>query len=353
MNRGAKIKQARESRGYSQSELATLLGVPQAAMSRMENQEMISDDMIKQLCDVLDYPAAYFDKDPFKAGERSSMHYRKRASLKVRDMIKFDSRISSIAQAIDALLDSIEIPEMDIPAIAPTDGMSPSEIAYKIRQLLNLGLEPVDRIVHVLERHGIIVYFIRLEGESSEKIDGLTINTPKGYPLIIVNEDVPNDRKRFTLAHELGHWVMHTRCPESNEIHDDVQEMQANQFAAEFLMPMMRCKSDFFDLKMRDLPMMKRKWLVSKHAIIHRAKELGCISESTAQYYYITLGRNGERKQETVWVDCDIPVVVQKLMSLHRNALHYSDADLANIMGLYPRQVIDANSNSPKLKLSL
>ena len=353
MNRGLKIKQARESRGYSQAELARLVGMPQAALSRLENQEKVSDEIIAQMSEVLDYPKSFFDKEPFKASEVSSMHFRKRASMRVKDLMKFDHRISAIAQAIDALLDSVEIPELDIPAIAPSETMLPDEIAYKIRQFLNLELGSVSRIVHVLERHGVIVYFIKLEEGVSEKLDGLTINTPKGYPLIIINDNFPNDRKRFTLAHELGHLVMHTRIVESEVISDDDKESQANQFAAEFLMPRVRCVSEFYDLKMRDLPLMKRRWLVSKHAIIHRAQELQCITPQTAQYYYITLGRNGESKQETVWVDCDRPVIVNKLLALHRNALQYTDKDLENIMGLYPRQIVEDDTDSPKIKLSL
>ena len=132
---------------------------------------------------------------------------------------------------------------------------------------------------------------------------------------------------------------MHTRIVESEVISDDDKESQANQFAAEFLM--------------RDLPLMKRRWLVSKHAIIHRAQEMQCITPQTAQYYYITLSRNGESKQETVWVDCDRPVIVNKLLSLHRNALQYTDKDLENIMGLYPRQIVEDDPDSPKIKLSL
>lgn len=353
MNRGLKIRQARESRGYSQAELARLTGMPQAALSRLENQEKVSDEIIAQMSEVLDYPKAFFDKEPFKASEVSSMHYRKRASMKVKDLMKFDHRISAIAQAIDALLDAVEIPDFDIPAMAPSLTMRPDEIAFKIRQFLDLGLEPLARIVHVLERHGIIVYFIRLEEGASEKLDGLTINTPKGYPLIIINDAFPNDRKRFTLAHEMGHLVMHTRIVESAVVSDDDKEDEANQFAAEFLMPRVCCAKEFYDLKLRDLPFLKRRWLVSKHAIIHHAQEMQCITPQTAQYYYITLSRNGESKNETVWVDCDRPVIVNKLLALHRNALQYTDKDLENIMGLYPRQIADCDSDSPKIKLSL
>ena len=49
-------------------------------------------------------------------------------------------------------------------------------------------------------------------------------------PLFFVNENLPGDRLRWTLAHEVGHAVMH-RNPTG-----DV-EGEANRFASEFLMP--------------------------------------------------------------------------------------------------------------------
>ena len=45
-----------------------------------------------------------------------------------------------------------------------------------------------------------------------------------------MNSDMPGDRHRFNLAHELGHALMHRHS--TGEC-----ESEANRFAAEFLMP--------------------------------------------------------------------------------------------------------------------
>ncbi|WP_246430558.1 ImmA/IrrE family metallo-endopeptidase [Streptomyces rectiverticillatus] len=50
--------------------------------------------------------------------------------------------------------------------------------------------------------------------------------------MFLLNSTVPGDRFRFSLAHELGHVVMHTGPGDPR-----LQEQQADQFAAEFLMP--------------------------------------------------------------------------------------------------------------------
>ncbi len=49
-------------------------------------------------------------------------------------------------------------------------------------------------------------------------------------PCIFLNQHVPADRMRFSLAHELGHIIMHT-------VPGDEIENEANAFAAELLVP--------------------------------------------------------------------------------------------------------------------
>ena len=64
---------------------------------------------------------------------------------------------------------------------------------------------------------------------------------------IYVNADEPPQRRRFTLAHELGHWVcqclegkaapVYCRAADVAPDADRVLEREANVFAAELLMP--------------------------------------------------------------------------------------------------------------------
>lgn len=76
-------------------------------------------------------------------------------------------------------------------------------------------------------------------------VSGMLYRT-EGHDLIGVNSSHPQTRQRFTIAHEIGHLVMHEGTPmfidrfvrvnwrngESNQ-----QEVEANSFAAELLMP--------------------------------------------------------------------------------------------------------------------
>ena len=331
MINGRSIKLARESRGLSQSKLSELLGVTQASLSRFEKGVLtVAPEFVSKIAQALNYPASFFEKDIRIAGE-TSLFYRKRASMTVKDLSILESKISILSKGIDELMESINIPELRIPSVEPSVDNSPQEIAYKVRNFLDVPAGPIDKIVSLLEKNGVIVMF--LDVDDMEKFDGLTMFTMNQAPVIWINRNIPNDRKRFSLAHELGHLVMHLRS-ENLETSEEQKELEANEFAGEFLMPKSQCKVDLFKLKYKDLGMKKYYWKVSKAAIIYRAKELKCISEETARYLYVTLGRYGERKNESVQVPIDEPQIVKKMYSLHVSELKYSAEEMMDITGL-------------------
>ena len=133
---------------------------------------------------------------------------------------------------------------------------------------------------------------------------GLLHVTPEGG-CILVRADDPIVRRRFSAAHELGHYLMHFR-PESltdDEITDDEpaaiiggdgggddavaldeREQQANRFAAELLMPepLVRGLYDFYATRIGDTPRfieshMSGDLLVSRQAIRRRSADLGLV----------------------------------------------------------------------------
>lgn len=335
-NNGRNLKLARDSRGLSQSKLAKVLKITQATLSRMEKGQIsLSESLIKDASEYLNYPPSFFEMSTPIAGE-TTLFYRKRATMTTKSLSILESRINILSNCIDKLMESVEIPELAIPSVEPSSNNTPAEIAFKIRNYLKVPHGPIENIVSLLERNGVVVVFLALE--SAEKFDGLTMFTNKQVPVIWLNKEMSNDRKRFSLAHELGHLVMHLRSLDLDKPEVD-KEKEANEFAAEFLMPKELCKTDFFNLKYNGLALRKAYWKVSKAAIIYRARELNCISEETKRYLFITLGRNGERKQESVEVNIDSPTIVRKMAKLHLNELEYSMEELSDLIGLSPSEI--------------
>lgn len=88
-----------------------------------------------------------------------------------------------------------------------------------------------------------------VQTEIDNNVSGALLKEPEQDPVIILNRNDSNVRKRFTCAHELGHYIRRTENdqPLEYEFIDyrgklaaqgiDPEEVFANQFAACLLMP--------------------------------------------------------------------------------------------------------------------
>jgi Zn-dependent peptidase ImmA (M78 family) len=84
------------------------------------------------------------------------------------------------------------------------------------------------------------------------------------------NVEQPADRMRFTLAHELGHLVMHHDQPTQS------MEQEANEFASAFLMPARDIRPHFARrVDLRLFAELKPVWRVSMASLLMRARSLG------------------------------------------------------------------------------
>lgn len=124
-----------------------------------------------------------------------------------------------------------------------------------------------------------------------EEIDGADgrILMSKDSAIITINSKIEiKTKKRFVLAHELGHFLLHrdkTRIYNDNDEtlnywyqeNFDTEETEANEFAAEFLMPSelfhQECKDKVFGPEVIDH--LSEKFQVSKTATILRFVEQG------------------------------------------------------------------------------
>jgi len=93
-------------------------------------------------------------------------------------------------------------------------------------------------------------------------VDGLLVMVD-GLPTIGFNGDAAWVRRRFTIAHEIGHLLLGHACSDL-DIEKDA-EAEANQFAAELLMPLALLKIDYKNQP--DLEKLAWKYIVSKDAM--------------------------------------------------------------------------------------
>ena len=142
---------------------------------------------------------------------------------------------------------------------------------------------PLDKVAKHL---GISVNYEPFDGELSGMI------AKKGQHAVIgVNSLQSNNRQRFTLAHEIGHYALHdfdvhvdksfvVRNRDSkSSLAIDHEEIEANRFAAELLMPkdLLEADLDKFEIDIEDaetIQHMARRYGVSEQAMTLRIVNL-------------------------------------------------------------------------------
>lgn len=325
---------ARQLRQMSQIEACKKAQISQGMLSKAENGlRDLPLDVLKTLSSVYDLPISFFYRDT-DLSPVSHLYFRRRLTLSMKVIDSFVAKSRIIKMVMDDLFNAVELPDYDIGTYDPRD-FPPQDIADKVRYKLKLYRGAVPNLVTLLENHGVVVFKMDF---GTEKIDALSSITNKGHKVVFLNTQMSNDRLRFSLAHELGHLVMHMETP---PLSVQVAEEQADVFAAQFLMPEDEIKPMLYNLKISTLAELKRKWGVSMQSIIYRAHYLGIISNDTRRNFQIYFSKNKYNKCEPVALPAEHPSLLKGTMDIYRNELGYSDEDLWETMRISRQDFVD------------
>ncbi|WP_299736041.1 ImmA/IrrE family metallo-endopeptidase [uncultured Roseobacter sp.] len=323
------LRIARQARGWSQSELSRRAQISQANISKLENGIIgPSEDVISKLCDTLGFPNDFFLQNDRVIGLPMSVQYRKKASVGQKAIERLEAELNIRILHIRRLLDATELePELALPRMEVDEyGGNPEHIAELVRRTWLVPSGPIRDLVDWVERAGCIVVHCDF---AALKVDGFTVQIPDMPPCIFLNRNQPSDRQRFSLAHELGHVVMH-RVP-SPEMEDE-----ANSFAASLLMPARDIRPLLAGKKLtiQRLASLKPVWRVSMAALLVRAKTLETITRNQSGYLWRQISSMGYRKSEPPELDFDIeqPSVLPEIIKLHLEDLGYDVSDLAKAL---------------------
>ena len=320
----------REYKGYSQTELAShIQGLSQSNLSKFEKGVgQLSDEIIRKIVDFLGFPSSFYDQ--VISNNIDSAHYRKKVGITKKEKDYIEKSIKLIGYIVDQMSDSIEFPPFTLKTIDLSEGFTPVVAAHFIRRSMGILQGPVVQICSKLESYGIIIVQLY---DCDEGFDGVSFLTDLGYPVIVINGNYSNDHKRLTIAHELGHIVMHISPDIAVPDYRD-KEKEAFSFAAEFLMPTEEIKNSLTDLRLSYLLPLKQYWLTSMASIAHRAKDLGAITLEKYKYINVELSRKGYRKREPGNVYLDTPTLFYDAYKLFKTELNYTDVELSEIFHL-------------------
>ena len=326
---------ARQSRGYSQSELAQFLSISPGWLSRIEAElKEITPDLLIKISEVLDYPESFFFRDAKLFGPGISEMFnrsRSKVPIKARDKNYACSEIHRIN--IINLLNGVDIGDILIPQydMEEFDG-NIQNIAKAVRAKWNLPHGPIKNVVKTIEDARGIVVPIDFE---NRLVDATSIAPQKMPPIFFMGTNFPTDRVRFSLSHELGHIVMHQNNP------NPFQENQADLFAAEFLMPENDIKPYLINIDLPKLANLKPFWKVSMGALLKRTKNLGLISDRHYKTLWIEMGKAGYRVREPVELDLpqEAPKLLEEIIGVYCNQMNYSIEELAKLFSLHAHEV--------------
>ena len=298
---GERIRQARLLAGLTQEALADALtdaGHPatKAVISKYEkNKSTPSAQFLLLAASILDVPSSYFTHQPTL--QVNWLAFRRHSRLPVREQEAVKAYAADVAE-LQIELQSLLHPGSgaDLPEIMSVTSMEDAEqAAMRLRERWELDENPIDSLVQTAEDHQVIVVGWRKHGGEFDGLSGWC----NQYPVTVVSTAVDTDRRRFTLAHELGHLVMDTSA-----VTEKVAEKLAHRFAAALLVPTERVIHELGARRTRldweELGILKRKYGVSMAAWIYRAKDLGIITEHYAANLYREMGERGWRKHEPV-----------------------------------------------------
>jgi len=290
---GYRLRQVRDLRRLTQAQLARDLGIHQSAIAKIEQGSFEpSDDLLERIALQTGFPKSFFNsEDTVDFPEGSLVLYRRQAKLAAGDAnylfqlahIAFEHLFARNAKKVRSI-------PISIPRLQDEDVITAAQLT---RSSLNVEpLVPIQGFVRRVERAGVIC--IALGIDEIEGFDAFGTWVEK-WPVIVFDGGKPIDRIRLSLAHELGHLVLHQAIRGSSSNAED----EAKAFAAELMMPEEAMHSEIVPpLTLTSLFDLKLRWGISMQALIVRAHHLKIITYNQYRYLMTSLSQQGYRKNE-------------------------------------------------------
>jgi transcriptional regulator with XRE-family HTH domain len=226
----ARLQQAREVRGWTQTALARLVGVHQSAIAQLEVGRMQpSPEVLAAISRSTGFPLAFFTRPSAPAFPVGSLRFRARAAMTARQRRQASWYAQTLYELMAYMAAQTEYPAPCVPQLAS----DPVAAAAITRQALGLAPDwPIGPLIRTLERGGVWVVAIPVALPPREAFSTWA-GGDAATPMIVVAATTAGDRRRFSVAHELGHLVLH-QVPQGSA---HAVEQQADAFAAAFLLP--------------------------------------------------------------------------------------------------------------------
>lgn len=294
-----RLQSARKRAGLSLQGLADRLTptVSKQTIKHYEDGRTVPDSSkLLALGQALAVPIAYLFR-PYRY-ELGPLSFRRKMSLTKTHLAKLEEdvrdqveRYLELEESLDAAV-GFENPLAGI--VISTEG-DVERAADQLRQVWQLGLNPVPNVLELLEEHGVKV----LEKDGPDGFDGLATYADGHRPLIVVNQHIGTERKRFTALHELGHLLLEFAL----DIPDKTQEKLCHRFAGAVLIAGDVLRRELgaprrARIDLRELVSLKEYYGISVRALMKRACDLELITPAVFKNFCI---QNSSNRTEEGW----------------------------------------------------
>ena len=293
------MKRARAASGLSMKALGDQVGVSANMIKKYEHDEsMPSSGVLIKLARTLDVRSEYF----FRSGniKLTRVEYRKRSNTPKSLLKRIEADVLEQAERWQELANLWpRFPISTFSGItslpARLDDLEQVEkVAERVRVAWKLGMNPIPDLIDLFESHGVLV--IITEVDERAKFSGLQALVAE-QPVVVISANWPGDHQRFTLAHELGHLILHKRLGSTLD-----EEKACHRFAGAFLLPAVSIRLQLgkkrHDLELYELYLLKHEFGLSMQACLYRAADLGIINEPTCKRLFKFFSSQGWRKKE-------------------------------------------------------
>jgi len=288
---GLRVKYVREILGMTQAELAEVVGVQQSMVAMLERGgRELSTDLLERIADVTGFPQEFFVEQPKFEFPLGSLLFRKFQRLPAIDKVR-SHRIAQVCfNAYINMAARLKTIPLRIPKRIEED---PYTAARLVRSGLGYDPDgPIRNLINRLERCGVVIIALP---ELIKDLDAFSTWVNGQIPVIVITLGKPGERQRFSIAHELGHLILH----QSFQDEFDLIEAEANKFARELLFPEECARQELEPpITLSGLAELKSRWGLSIKSLVYCAYELGIISKRQRAYLYTQINQRGWNIQE-------------------------------------------------------
>lgn len=332
-----RLRQARTLAQLRKNELAQRVGVSAAAIGQYESGvTKPRPETLTALAEALGVEVTFFVTGrPFFRVDTGNVHFRSLRSLRAGDRDRALSTVEQIRELTHVLERYVDFPAVDLPVIAP--GTSPAQAAQQLRDHWHIPAGPFPHLVATAESYGVVV-LVSKQGEM-QRVDAFSSDID-GRPIVMSSprRSIEVYKHRFTVAHELGHLLLHPDAKPG----DTVQEIEADQFAASLLTPARELAPILpHRVDLTELDRISRTWGVSVESLLLRMREIRKTPETTLRraYQRLAMLKDVRSVEPLTAYPGEVPSLLRRAVELSDSEAGMPLVDIAGALHVPPRRI--------------